>query len=141
VSREPVVLYFACVGNSARSQMAEAFCRELGAGHVECLSGGTDPLGLVREPAATVMDELGLDLSGHASTPVAEPELDRADAIATMGCGQAAMPVFDAYEVEDWSLDHPDTLDEYRQTREVIRQRVRTLLAEHGALAEDAGPA
>ncbi|PSG97453.1 low molecular weight phosphatase family protein [Thermoplasmatales archaeon SW_10_69_26] len=137
MSPEPVRLYFACVGNSARSQMAQAFCEEVGADHVECLSGGTDPLGRVREKALTVMDEIGLDLSDHASTPVDEEDLEAADAIATMGCGQAAMPVFEPYDVADWSLDHPDSLDEYRETRDEIRGRVRALLAEHEALAED----
>lgn len=136
MAQETLRLYFACVGNSARSQMAQAFCQQLAAENVECLSGGTDPLGRAREDAITVMDEIGIDIREQDSTKVDEADLDRADRIATMGCGQAAMPVFEPYEVEDWSLDHPadGDLEAYRETRDEIRRRVRELLAEHDAL-------
>lgn len=136
---EPLRLFFACVGNSSRSQMSQAFCEQLAAENVECLSGGTNPLGRVHEDAITVMDEIGIDIRHQDSTEIDEAELQKADWIATMGCGQAAMPIFEPYEVDDWSLDHPSSgdLDAYRQTRDEIRRRVRELLAEHDALADD----
>ena len=57
---------FACTGNSARSQLAEAFFRELTAGSIPAVSAGSDPKP-VHPFAVTVMAEYGLDISGQRS--------------------------------------------------------------------------
>src|SRR5260370_25211885 len=55
-----------CTHNSARSQMAERFLRELGGDRFEVASAGT-VAPAVHPLAAPVMEELGLDLRGHSS--------------------------------------------------------------------------
>ena len=57
---------FLCTGNSARSQMAEAFLRGYGGDHYEVHSAGLDPQGL-NPLTIQVMQEKGYDLSTHAS--------------------------------------------------------------------------
>lgn len=42
---------FACVGNPARSQMAEGFAKHLGGAHVEARRGGSRPLAPTARPA------------------------------------------------------------------------------------------
>ena len=65
---------FACVGNSCRSQMAEAFCRALSR-DVECESAGSSPAERVAPNAVTVMQEIGIDISAARTKGV--PRRDR----------------------------------------------------------------
>ena len=55
---------FLCTGNSARSQMAEAFLRRYGGDRFEAHSAGLDPQGL-NPLTIQVMQEKGYDLSLH----------------------------------------------------------------------------
>jgi protein-tyrosine-phosphatase/DNA-binding transcriptional ArsR family regulator len=57
---------FVCTGNSARSQQAEAFLRDLAARRVEAYSAGSHPKPL-HPDAVAVMAEYGLDISGYRS--------------------------------------------------------------------------
>ncbi|MBC8091996.1 MAG: hypothetical protein H7Y15_08685, partial [Pseudonocardia sp.] len=54
-----------------------------------------------------------------------------ADAVITMGCGDAC-PVFPGRRYEEWVLDDPagKTVDDVRPVRDEIERRVRTLVAE-----------
>ena len=55
---------FVCTHNSARSQMAEGLLRSLAGDRFEALSAGTEAM-RVRPGAVSVMDELGIDISGQ----------------------------------------------------------------------------
>ena len=60
---------FLCTGNSARSQMAEAFLRKYGEDRFEPHSAGLEPKGL-NPLTIKVMSEVGIDISGHTSKGV-----------------------------------------------------------------------
>jgi len=62
---------FLCTGNSARSQMAEAFLRKYGGAKFEAHSAGLDPKG-INPFTLKVMEEIGLDVSGQRSKGVGE---------------------------------------------------------------------
>jgi arsenate reductase len=62
--RGPGVLVL-CTGNSARSQMAEAFLRKHGGDRFPVYSAGTEPAAEVNPLTVEVMRERGLDLSGR----------------------------------------------------------------------------
>ena len=62
---------FLCTGNSARSQMAEAFLRKLGAGQFEAFSAGLEPRE-INPLTVRVMEEIGFDMSGHRSKGIDE---------------------------------------------------------------------
>jgi arsenate reductase len=64
-------ILFLCTGNSARSQMAEAFLRKYGGDRFEAHSAGLTPRGL-NPLTAKVMDEVGIDVSGQRSKGVEE---------------------------------------------------------------------
>jgi len=53
-----------CTGNSARSQMAEAFLRSLDP-RLEVYSAGTEPAEQVNPHAVAVMEEAGIDLGNR----------------------------------------------------------------------------
>ena len=124
---------FACIGNSARSQMAEGFARTLGAGLLEAHSGGSAPLGHVLPEAVAVMLERGIDISGHASKGFDEAWIrERCDVVVTMGCGDDACPAFVGKKLLDWDLEDPKGKDltAFRRVRDDIEVRVRALVAE-----------
>ena len=120
---------FVCIGNSNRSQMAEAFARIHGGNKVEAASAGSKPSGQINPKAMRFMAELGYDLSGHESK-----SLDQIggefDAVITMGCGDSC-PWLPARRREDWALPDPKHMDDagYRAIRDEISARVRSLLA------------
>ena len=60
---------FLCTGNSARSQMAEAFLRHYASEAFEAHSAGLEPKGL-NPLTIQVMDEIGIDISGQKSKGV-----------------------------------------------------------------------
>ena len=55
---------FICIHNSARSQMAEAFTNQLGAGAFIAESAGLEP-GKLNPVVVEVMQEIGIDLSNN----------------------------------------------------------------------------
>lgn len=122
-------LLFVCVENSNRSQMAEALARLHGQGRVEAHSAGSAPSGKINPKAIRAMAELGYDLSLHRSKSLDEIAGQGFDAVITMGCGDNC-PWVPAKLREDWALPDPRDFDEaaYREVREEIARRVRTLL-------------
>lgn len=121
---------FACVENSNRSQMAEAFARIHGTGLVEAMSAGSRPSGSVNPRAIAAMAEIGYDLSGHASKGLDEVT-EPFDYVITMGCGEEC-PYVAAERRADWELPDPKELPPARfaEVRDEIERRVRALLDE-----------
>lgn len=62
-------ILFLCTGNSARSQMAEAFVRKYADDRFEAHSAGLEPKGL-NPFTVKVMNEVGIDISGQTSKGV-----------------------------------------------------------------------
>lgn len=116
---------FVCVGNSARSQMAEGFARSLG---MQAASAGTQPAAALSRRAVAVMAERGIDISGHRPKILAWDTLEGYDRVITMGCGVAeSCPSLRTDE--DWGLDDPikATIEELRGIRDEIERRVAML--------------
>jgi arsenate reductase len=63
---------FLCTGNSARSQMGEAFLRAFAGGHFDVFSAGLEPKGEIPPVVRTVMNEIGLPMEGQHSKSVNE---------------------------------------------------------------------
>lgn len=121
---------FACVGNSARSQMAEGFAKAMG---LDARSGGSKPLGYVLPEAIEAMREKGIDISGHPSQGFDERWIrEECDLVVTMGCGDDACPAFIGKKMVDWALDDPKGKDlaSVRQIRDEVERRVLSLLRE-----------
>jgi arsenate reductase len=131
----PFRVLFACVGNSARSQMAQGFARALGGSRVEARSGGSRPLGHVLPEAVAAMAEKGIDIGGSPSQGFDERWVrEECDLVVTMGCGDDACPAFVGKPVVDWDLPDPKgrPMAEFRRVRDEVERRVRALLAERG---------
>lgn len=122
---------FVCVENSCRSQIAEAFARQLGSGVLEAHSAGSRPSGRVHPSAARLMKEFGLDLSGQRSKGLAEFGPSGWDYVVTMGCGDGC-PFVPSRARRDWEIPDPkDMPDEaFRRVIVEIRDKVDALVRE-----------
>jgi arsenate reductase len=117
-----VNVLFVCVQNAGRSQMAEA----LYAGNGR--SAGTDPAPAVHPEVVEVMRERGVDLSGRTPRALSREDVEWADVVVTMGCGDAC-PYIPGKRYVDWELRDPagKPLDEVRAIRDEIERRLREL--------------
>jgi arsenate reductase (thioredoxin) len=134
MSDDNKTVLFLCVHNAGRSQMAAAYTQTLANGRVRVLSGGSDPAASVNPVAAEAMREVGIDITENIPAKWTMDDLDAADVIITMGCGDTC-PVLPGKRYVDWPLDDPagHGIETVRVIRDVIEQRVRGLLAELGA--------
>jgi arsenate reductase len=123
---------FICVGNSSRSQMAEAFFNHLVQGNARAISAGTQPAGAIDPNTVTVMAELGIDISGQSPKELTQGMVDSATRVISMGCGvEESCPAW-ARPEEDWDLDdtHHQPIEVVRGIRDQIRERVEALARE-----------
>ena len=123
---------FICVGNSSRSQMAEAFFNHLAQGRVRAGSAGTEPARAVDPNAVAIMAELGIDMSGQSAKLLTQEMVDSATRVISMGCGvQESCPAW-AQPDEDWDLDdsYHQPIEVVRRIRDQIRERVEALVRE-----------
>jgi protein-tyrosine-phosphatase len=126
-------ILFVCVHNAGRSQMAAAFARQLGAGRVAVRSAGTAPAERIQAGVLEAMREAGVDISDESPQVLSDQNIQQADVVITMGCGDAC-PVVPGKMYVDWEVADPAgrPLDEVRAIRDEIRDRIVALLAELG---------
>jgi arsenate reductase (thioredoxin) len=115
-----------CTGNSARSQMAEGLLRHNGGANYEVYSAGVEP-SFVRPEAIAVMQDIGIDISGHRSKSVDEFLGQEFDYIITV-CDNAKehCPIFPGKAKRlHWSFDDPSAMQGNEATRLACFARVR----------------
>jgi arsenate reductase len=117
-----VNVLFVCVQNAGRSQMAAA----LFPGNAR--SAGSKPAGAVHPEVIEVMRERGIDLSGRTPRALDRCDVEWADVVVTMGCGDAC-PYIPGKRYVDWELPDPagKPLDEVRALRDEIERRLTEL--------------
>ena len=131
----PIVL-FLCVHNAGRSQMALGWFNHLAGDRAIAWSGGSEPGMEINPAAVAAMAEVGIDIRQEYPKPWTQEIVQAADAVITMGCGDAC-PIFPGKRYEDWELDDPagQSVDAVRPIRDEIGQRVRALLDSLGVPA------
>jgi arsenate reductase (thioredoxin) len=121
---------FVCLHNAGRSQMSQALFERAAGGRHEAASGGTEPADRVHPEVLEAMRELGVDLSGRRPRRLTREQVEAADVVVTMGCGDDCPYVPDRRYL-DWNLTDPKGLPigEVRAIRDDIAQRVEALVA------------
>jgi arsenate reductase (thioredoxin) len=133
ITKDVPEVLFVCTHNAGRSQMAAALLQHLGGDRVHVCSAGSTPADQINPAAIQVMAEIGLDLTDEFPKPLTDEVVRAADAVITMGCGDAC-PVYPGKRYEDWELDDPagQPPEKVREIRDAIALRVELLLAELG---------
>jgi arsenate reductase len=124
-----VNVLFVCVRNAGRSQMAEALFRRAAGAEHEARSAGSAPAERVHPEVVEAMREVGVDLDRRSPRGLETADVEWADVVVTMGCGDAC-PVLPGKSYVDWDLTDPAglSLDEVRAVRDEIGRRVNELL-------------
>ncbi len=132
---------FLCTGNSARSQMAEAFLRRYGGERFQAYSAGLEPKGL-NPFTIRVMDEAGIDVSGQASKSVNEylGKVQFRYVITVCDDADKNCPLiwFEGSTRMHWSFEDPaktvgteeEKLAKFRKVRDLIEKRIKAWAAE-----------
>ena len=131
IAKEVPEVLFVCVQNAGRSQMAAALLDHYADGRVHVRSAGSAPADQINRDVVSVMSELGIDVSKEFPKPMTDEVVEAADAVITMGCGDAC-PIYPGKRYEDWELQDPagQPVEVVRGIRDDINARVRQLLAE-----------
>jgi arsenate reductase (thioredoxin) len=126
----PEVL-FLCVHNAGRSQMAAALMARRARGGVVVHSAGTDPARHLNPAVVEAMAEAGVDITAQRPRPLTDKDVEGADVIVTMGCGDSC-PVYPGKRYLDWALPDPagQGIEEVRAIRDEIDRLVRSLVDE-----------
>jgi arsenate reductase (thioredoxin) len=130
MARIPEVL-FVCTHNAGRSQMAAALLDHAAAGRVRVTSAGSQPASELNPAVVQAMAEIGVDISREIPKRLTTDQVQAADIVVTMGCGDAC-PVYPGKRYLDWDLPDPAGLavERVRPIRDEIRVLVDVLLAE-----------
>ena len=117
--------YFVCIGNAGRSQMAQALYERRGG---EARSAGSHPEAELHPQVVDAMREVGVDISGRRPKGIAPEDVEWAEVVVTMGCGDAC-PVLSGKRYLDWNLPDPigAPIEEVRVLRDDIGRRVGEL--------------
>ena len=127
---------FVCVKNSARSQMAEAWCNHLFGDILKAESAGLEP-GMLDPLAVEAMMENGIDISGKTTRGVSElvRQVKTYTYVITV-CDKASAeqcPVFPAVKERlHWSFEDPsgfsgsreEKIEKVGAVRDAIRSRI-----------------
>jgi len=109
-----VRVLFLCTGNSARSQMAEAFLRARGGDAVDVRSAGSHPKPF-HPDAVRVMAERGIDIAGHQAKHLRRFARMRFDHVVTL-CDRVreVCPEFPGHpHAVHWSIADPSVDGDY----------------------------
>jgi arsenate reductase (thioredoxin) len=117
--------YFVCIGNAGRSQMAQAFYERLGG---EARSAGSRPERALHPQVVEAMQEVGISIEGRLPKAITQEDVEWADVVVTMGCGDAC-PVLPGKRYVDWNLADPASmpLEDVRAVRDDIERLVAEL--------------
>ena len=132
---------FICTGNSARSQMAEAFLREYDSDDFEAYSGGLKAEG-IHPMTKQVMQEVGLDISDQESKEISRFLGKKHFGFLVTVCRKAEKncPTFpDVSTRLFWDIEDPkafegsneEKLAKFRETRDEVEERVKNFIKEH----------
>lgn len=130
---EKITVLFACVHNSARSQMAEAFLKHLGGDRYQVESAGMEP-GTLNPVAIDVMKEVGIDISNNKTKSIFELYIkDKLFQYVIAVCDESVLehcPILPGFAKRlSWSIEDPSSLtgsyeEKLAKTR-LIRDKIK----------------
>jgi arsenate reductase (thioredoxin) len=131
-------ILFLCVGNSARSQMAEGLARQRLGQRAEVQSAGSRPT-FVCPHAIGAMADVGIDISGQRSKSIDDVDVETVDLVVTL-CAEEVCPVLPGRVRRlHWPMPDPgahtgvesdqETQERYAALRDQLAARIDVLAA------------
>ena len=139
--RVPIRILFVCIGNSCRSQMAEALARHSASDVIDPSSAGLSPLGHIADSTRKVLLERGIRMVGQSSKGLNDNTLfEPPDLIVNM-TGIPGSSIFPGRLVEDWDVEDPfgEDMETYRRICDDVVERLAELTARLRAQRRVAG--
>lgn len=123
---KPTVLIL-CTGNSCRSHLAEGILRAAAGDLLDVQSAGSRPAGYVHPLAILVMQEIGIDITGHRSKHMDEfLKLPVETVITVCGNAEQACPMFPGQvNRHHWGFDDPAHAKGTDEEKLAVFRRVR----------------
>ena len=134
-------ILFLCVGNSARSQIAEALAKDMLPKDFDIRSAGSIPADKVHKDAIHVMSDFGIDISKNITKSIDSIEedfLNNLDYVITLCVEEVCPLVPEATKVLHWPNEDPDndnysdiqSKNAFAKTRENIFNLLKKFLIE-----------
>lgn len=127
----PPAILILCTGNSCRSHLAEGILRAALNDKFRVASAGSKPVGYVHPLGIQVMQEIGIDISGHHSKHLDEFLDDNVETVITV-CGNAdqVCPIFPGQmNRHHWGFDDPAHATGTEEEQLAVFRRVRDEIA------------
>jgi arsenate reductase (thioredoxin) len=114
---------FVCIGNSCRSQMAEAFARAYGSDVMEPSSAGVAPATMIMPQTKRVLSEKNLNVDGQFPKSLQMVSSEPFDIVINMSGVKLTTP---AAQVLDWPV--PDPIGQSEEVYRSVATRVESLV-------------
>ena len=135
-------ILFLCVGNSARSQIAEGLAKSMMGPEYNIQSAGSQPSGSVHKNAISTMKEIGIDISDYESKSLEDLDMDfinDIDYIITLWAEEFCPTLNNKATKIHWANEDPDNDSysdqqlekEFRRTRENIFKLLKKFFVEN----------
>ena len=128
---------FICVGNTCRSQMAEALFNHYAPKGWRAISAGTRPGKEVHPLALKALKEIAIEHQGRPK-PLTPEMIERSSQVVAVCSEAESCPVVPGKKIEHWGIPDPFSpsddkyLPLYREARDTIKERVLQLVRELG---------
>ena len=128
--KRPKRVLFVCIGNSCRSQMAEAFARAYGKDVLEPSSAGVYPAIRIAPDTERAMAEKNLTLDGQFPKSIEQVDRSQYDLIVDISGG--GLEPEDGPPVRIWNVPDPIVMEyaDHRLVRDQLERLVLDLVAE-----------
>jgi len=127
---------FLCMGNSCRSQMAEAIVNARLGDEWEAVSAGTKPAGFVHPKALEALGEIGIQHEGHSKQADEFRGVNLALVVTVCDSAAEECPVWlGKGNRAHHSFPDPaktDNIDDFRKVRDDIAREIPELLRQFG---------
>jgi len=114
---------FVCIGNSCRSQMAEAFARAYGADVIEAHSAGLAPASIIMPHTRAVLAEKNLSMDGQFPKSLEMVAREPFDIVVNMSGRKLPSP---SGRVIEWPV--PDPVGEPEETYRAVAAQIEGLV-------------
>lgn len=123
-------ILFVCIGNSGRSQMAEAFFNNYSE-NKRAISAGTDPDKNIHPRTIKLMKEEEIDLTDKKPKSINEGMLDKAEEVIVMNTRVLKrLPSIPKRKLENWKIRslNNKTYKKAERIKKKIKEKIKELL-------------